>query len=66
MALAATASPQAAPLTRDAPIERPEDDLLDRRAVARALHRTIDTTPREWSTRVGLYGPWGSGASAAR
>jgi hypothetical protein len=48
----------------EAPIGDRADDLLDRYAVARALHRSIATAPAGWSTRIGLYAPWGSGKTS--
>lgn len=48
----------------DAPIQRPEEDLLNSLGVARAIHRVIRTAPGSWSTRIGLYGSWGSGKTS--
>jgi hypothetical protein len=48
----------------DAPITSAKDDLLNGLGVARAIHRVLTTTPPDWSTRVGLYGPWGSGKTS--
>lgn len=48
----------------DAPIEHPSDDLLDGLGVARAVHRFLKTTPPGWSTRIGLFGRWGSGKTS--
>ena len=48
----------------DAPVTLRDDDDLDRWVVARALHRTIATAPAQWSTRIGLYGSWGSGKTS--
>lgn len=48
----------------DAPIESPADDLLDAQGVARAMHRFLKTTPPKWSTRIGLFGRWGSGKTS--
>ncbi|MDQ0085479.1 hypothetical protein J2W35_005858 [Variovorax boronicumulans] len=48
----------------DAPIQSVEDDLLNALGVARAIHRVLATTPATWSTRVGLYGDWGSGKTS--
>ncbi|MGA0572695.1 KAP family P-loop NTPase fold protein [Variovorax sp. VNK109] len=48
----------------DAPIKSPEEDLLNSLGVARALHRVIKATPPNWSTRIGLTGPWGSGKTS--
>jgi hypothetical protein len=38
-----------------------EEDLLGAFQVARAIHRTIAGTPAAWSTRIGVYGRWGTG-----
>lgn len=48
----------------DAPIQNPEEDLLNGLSVARAIHRVLRTAPRNWSTRIGLYGQWGSGKTS--
>lgn len=48
----------------DAPIESVNEDLLNGVGVARAIHRVLTTTPSNWSTRVGLYGAWGSGKTS--
>lgn len=48
----------------DAPIQLVKDDLLNGLGIAKAIHRVLSTTPPEWSTRVGLYGPWGSGKTS--
>lgn len=48
----------------DAPIETREDDLLGGYRVANAMHRVLATAPQSWSTRLGLYGAWGSGKTS--
>lgn len=48
----------------DAPIQTADDDLLDGLGVARAIHRFLSTTPPSWSTRIGLFGRWGSGKTS--
>lgn len=48
----------------DAPIQTVDDDLLDGLGVARAMHRFLSTTPPSWSTRIGLFGRWGSGKTS--
>ncbi len=48
----------------DAPITDAQEDLLNASLVARAIHRTIRATPAGWSTRIGLYGAWGSGKTS--
>ena len=52
------------PSGHDAPIETPADDLLDGLGLARAMHRVLSTTPPSWSTRIGLFGRWGSGKTS--
>lgn len=53
-----------APKGHDAPIQSEQEDLLNGMVVARAIHRVLATTPRAWSTRIGLFGPWGSGKTS--
>lgn len=48
----------------DAPIQSAAHDLLDGLGVARAMHRVLSTTPPTWSTRIGLFGRWGSGKTS--
>lgn len=48
----------------DAPVEERSEDDLDRWPVARAIHRVIDSAPPGWSTRIGLYGRWGTGKTS--
>jgi hypothetical protein len=48
----------------DVPISGPEEDFLGAIRTALAIHRTIQATPSGWSTRVGLYGAWGSGKTS--
>ncbi|WP_176849750.1 P-loop NTPase fold protein [Belnapia rosea] len=47
----------------DAALDDAADDLLERRHVARRLHRLLTGTPADWSVRVGLLGDWGEGKS---
>ena len=49
---------------RDVPVEVVEDDLLNGIGVAHAMHRVISSAPSEWSTRIGLFGAWGSGKTS--
>ena len=51
-------------LGRDSPVGRIEDDLLNALGVARAIHRVLTGSPPSWSTRIGLFGPWGSGKTS--
>lgn len=46
---------------RDQPALTHSDDLLQQLPVAHVIHRAIQSTPQEWTNRIGLYGPWGSG-----
>lgn len=48
----------------DAPIKSQGEDFLGAALTARAIHRTIRSAPISWSTRVGLYGAWGSGKTS--
>ncbi len=47
----------------DAPVG-PGGDQLGRLPFARAIRRVIVEAPLGWSTRVGLYGPWGEGKTS--
>lgn len=48
----------------DAPVAARELDDYDRWPLASAISNIIQTTPAEWSTRVGLYGSWGTGKTS--
>jgi hypothetical protein len=48
----------------DAPINSQDEDFLGAALTARAIHRTIRSAPTSWSTRIGLYGAWGSGKTS--
>lgn len=48
----------------DAPITSAAEDCLDALRSARAIHRIIKSSPAGWSTRIGLYGTWGSGKTS--
>ena len=48
----------------DEPVSEREDDLLNRWSVARSIDRVISNAPQGWSTRIGLYGPWGTGKTS--
>lgn len=37
------------------------EDLLGRAAFAREIASLATSTPEDWSVRIGIYGPWGSG-----
>ncbi|NBF05699.1 AAA family ATPase [Pseudomonas sp. Fl5BN2] len=53
-----------APGGHDAALTQEADDLLDRWPVAKLIYRMITATPSGWSTRIGLYGQWGSGKTS--
>lgn len=38
-------------------------DVLERQSFARRVYELIKETPADWSVRIGVYGPWGSGKS---
>ncbi|MHA9740127.1 KAP family P-loop NTPase fold protein [Robinsoniella peoriensis] len=48
----------------DAPIEKQDEDLLNRRNFAKRLGRSIIGTNTKKGFSIGLYGPWGSGKSS--
>ncbi|ROL62669.1 hypothetical protein BLX41_31810 [Pseudomonas protegens] len=53
-----------APGGHDAALTQRADDLLERWPVAKLIYRMITATPLGWSTRIGLYGQWGSGKTS--
>ena len=48
----------------DAPITTLNEDRLERGSLARSIFREIKDTRLEFSTRIGLYGEWGSGKTS--
>ncbi|CAK9888766.1 MULTISPECIES: KAP family P-loop NTPase fold protein [Pseudomonas] len=48
----------------DAAISQQQDDDLQRWSIARSVLRSIESAPDSWSTRIGLYGKWGSGKTS--
>lgn len=48
----------------DASINTVAQDLLGAEGVARAIDQVLLTSPDGWSTRVGVYGPWGCGKTS--
>ncbi|WP_287130172.1 P-loop NTPase fold protein [Candidatus Cyanaurora vandensis] len=48
----------------DNPVARREEDFLDRWSFAREVFNIADTTPADWSVRIGVYGEWGAGKSS--
>ena len=52
------------PNLTDEPIDRFQDDLLDRADYANGLVRIIEEWPRPGSVRIGVYGDWGEGKSS--
>ena len=47
----------------DAPLVSIEDDCFDHAQTARNIHSLIVGTPPDWSVRIGVYSPWGTGKS---
>jgi KAP family P-loop domain len=48
----------------DAALSRRVDDLYERYPVAESIYRICRYTPVSYSTRIGLYGAWGSGKTS--
>lgn len=48
----------------DAPVTDRSEDYYDRWPVARSISRIIESAPPQWSTRIGLFGPWGDGKTS--
>jgi hypothetical protein len=48
----------------DAPITRPEDDLLGFSPHVDALYQSLNATPMDGPVVVGVYGTWGSGKTS--
>lgn len=48
----------------DAPIFQLEQDYYDRWPVAMSISKIIESSPIEWSTRIGLFGKWGEGKTS--
>lgn len=48
----------------DAPIADRAEDFYDRWPVAKSISRIIATAPSNWSTRIGLFAPWGDGKTS--
>ena len=55
---------QASQRGHDAPITSRGEDFYDRWPVATSISRIIATAPAQWSTRIGLFGPWGDGKTS--
>jgi hypothetical protein len=49
----------------DSPISDIANDQYGRLAIAKEMYEICTTAPNEYSTRIGLYGPWGSGKTSA-
>jgi hypothetical protein len=45
----------------DAPVTDRAEDFYDRWPVAKSISHIIATAPSKWSTRIGLFAPWGDG-----
>jgi KAP family P-loop domain len=48
----------------DSPISNDTDDLYGRLEIAKELYEICESANDEYSTRIGLYGPWGSGKTS--
>jgi KAP family P-loop domain len=48
----------------DAPIFQLEQDYYDRWPIAMSISKIIESSPIEWSTRIGLFGKWGEGKTS--
>lgn len=48
----------------DAPITNRDEDFYDRWPVAKSISHIIATAPSKWSTRIGLFAPWGDGKTS--
>lgn len=55
---------QSANTGHDSPISSSAEDLYGSFGVAKSIHRVLRAAPKDWSTRVGLYGTWGSGKTS--
>ncbi|QVM98747.1 hypothetical protein JYG36_11490 [Pseudomonas sp. SORT22] len=62
--MTAPANPRRSGKGHDAAISQQQDDDLQRWAIARSVLRSIESAPDSWSTRIGLYGKWGSGKTS--
>lgn len=50
--------------SQDAPVVDRVDDMLNRWPLAKSMAEAILSTPEGWSSRVGLYGRWGTGKTS--
>lgn len=48
----------------DAPVTDRSEDFYDRWPVAKSISHIIATAPSKWSTRIGLFAPWGDGKTS--
>lgn len=48
----------------DAPVTDRSEDYYDRWPIAKSISNIIATAPLQWSTRIGLFGPWGDGKTS--
>ncbi|WP_460423127.1 KAP family P-loop NTPase fold protein [Pseudomonas sp. ZL2] len=62
--MTAPANPRRSGKGHDAAISLQQDDDLQRWSIARSVLRSIESAPDNWSTRIGLYGKWGSGKTS--
>ena len=51
-------------ITRDSPIEEPEEDLIDRATAARKFAQSVLELDTSEGVVVGVLGPWGSGKTS--
>jgi KAP family P-loop domain len=58
-------SPPRTSTGHDSPISDITDDQYGRFAVAQEMYEICTSAPNQYSTRIGLYGPWGSGKTSA-
>jgi hypothetical protein len=49
----------------DSPVYYRTEDIYNRWPVATAISRAIASSPLSWSTRIGLFAPWGDGKTSA-
>jgi hypothetical protein len=57
-------SPPGTTIGHDSPISKDADDLYGRLEIAKELYGICESAPDDYSTRIGLYGPWGSGKTS--
>ncbi|WP_283149713.1 KAP family P-loop NTPase fold protein [Silvimonas soli] len=50
--------------SHNAPITKKEQDWYERWSLATSISKMVEYSPPEWATRIGVYGPWGSGKTS--